>query len=116
MLRNPQIAMMVAGLENFRQTRYMVSPGAIQTSQSRGFASGGYTTGTNSNPYTGKNGSMENPLVFSANEKQQLEILSALAIAVSDLQKWNPSISIEAYERKREQYRKTINSGLKGLP
>lgn len=113
MLQNPQIANMVAGLENFRKTRYMVSPGAIQTSQSRGFASGGYTVNSNTNGKYVKNGSMENPLVFSANEKQQLEILSALATAVSDLQKWNPSISIEAYERKREQYQKTTNSGLK---
>lgn len=45
MLRNPQIAMMVAGLENFRQTRYTVSPGAIiatnslpQTPSQRGIA------------------------------------------------------------------------------
>jgi hypothetical protein len=114
MLKNPQIAMMVAGFENFRQTRYTLTPGAYQTSKSRGFVSGGYTSGVAKNSDSGKNGMMEDPLVFRSNDQQQNEILSALATAVADLKKWNPSISIEAYERKREQYQKTTNSGLNG--
>jgi len=113
MLRNPQIALMAAGLENFRQTRYTITPGAYQASKSRGFSSGGYTGEPKNNSDSGKNGMMEDPLVFRSNDQRQYEILSTLATAVSDLKKWNPSISIEAYERKREQYQKTTNSGLK---
>jgi TP901 family phage tail tape measure protein len=113
MLRNPQIALMVAGLENFRQTRYTITPGAYQASKSSGFASGGYTSDTGKSSYSGKNGLLEDPLVFRSNDQRQYEILSSLASAVADLKNWNPSISIEAYERKREQYRKTTTSGLK---
>jgi hypothetical protein len=113
MLRNPQIALMVAGLENFRKTRYTITPGAVQTSKSRGFASGGYTTDVGKSSNSGINRFMENPLVFRSNDQRQNEILAALASAVADLKNWNPSISIEAYERKREQYEKTTNSGLK---
>ncbi|MEI8115723.1 MAG: hypothetical protein WCI54_18970, partial [Bacteroidia bacterium] len=113
MLRNPQIAMMVAGLENVRKTRYTITPGAVQASKSKGFSSGGFTADSGNNSNSGKNGFMENLLAFRSNDQQQNEILSALAIAVSDLKNWNPSISIESYERKREQYQKTTNSGLK---
>ena len=116
MLRNPQIALMVAGLENFRKTRYVITPGAYQTSKTNGFVSGGYTSGNAKKSDSGKNGLLEDPLVSKSNDQRQNEILSSLASAVADLKNWNPSISIEAYERKREQYQKTTNSGLKGLP
>jgi TP901 family phage tail tape measure protein len=119
MLRNPQIAMMVAGLENFRKTRYTITPGAVQASKSIGFSSRGYASNLsqgeseNSNLSAGKNGFMESLSAFRSNDQRQNEILSDLASAVADLKNWNPSISIESYERKREQYQKTTNSGLK---
>ncbi|MFY9150836.1 MAG: phage tail tape measure protein [Prolixibacteraceae bacterium] len=113
MLRNPQIAMMVAGLENFRKTRYTITPGAIQTSKSKGYSSGGYVGNSGTNLSLDKLSWMDNPAMQKSNNEQQNEALLALASAVADLQKWNPSISIEAYERKREHYQKTTNSGLK---
>ncbi len=113
MLRNPQIAMMVAGLENMRQTRYTITPGAYQTSKSKGFSSGGYTTDANSISHSALNSLLGKLSGINPTGQNQNEILSALALAVSDLKNWNPSISIEAYERKREQYQKTTNSGLK---
>jgi len=113
MLRNPQIAMMVAGLENMRQTRYTITPGAYQTSKSKGFSSGGYTTDSNPLSSSALNSLLGKLSGINPPDNNQNEILSALASAVSDLKNWNPSISIEAYERKREQYQKTTNSGLK---
>lgn len=115
MLRNPQIALMVAGLENFRNTRYTITSGAYQTSKSRGFATGGYVRALSEseNLNSGKNGLMNTLSAFKFNDGRQNEALLALASAVADLKNWNPSISIEAYERKREQYQKTTNSGLK---
>jgi hypothetical protein len=106
--------MMVAGLENFRQTRYMVSPGAImatnglpQTPSTRG----GLKTAMNEvvgNGSNGNNGTNGNNAILIDNQTA-----SRLADSIDQLLKWNPSISIETYERKREQYQKTTNSGLK---
>ena len=96
-----------------RQTRYTITPGAYQTSKSKGFSSGGYTTDANSISHSALNSLLGKLSGINPTGQNQNEILSALALAVSDLKNWNPSISIEAYERKREQYQKTTNSGLK---
>jgi TP901 family phage tail tape measure protein len=113
MLRNPQVANMVAGLENFRQTRYTITPGAIQSSKTAGFAAGGYTSGSNTNANSGINGFMEILSDFKSKDQLQNQVLSELSAAVSDLKKWNPSIAIETYERKRRNYEKITSGGLK---
>jgi hypothetical protein len=113
MLRNPQVASMVAGLENFRQTRYTITPGAIQSSKTVGFAAGGYTSGSNTNGNSGINGFMEILSDFKSKDQLQNQVLSELSAAVSDLKKWNPSIAIETYERKRRNYEKITTGGLK---
>jgi len=87
MLRNPQIAMMVAGLENMRQTRYTITPGAYQASKSKGFSSGGYTTDANSLSSSSLNSLLGKLSGMNPTGQNQNEILSALASAVSDLKK-----------------------------
>jgi TP901 family phage tail tape measure protein len=106
MLRNPQIAKMVTGLENIRQSRYGITPHAYQTSTRPGFASGGYTSQIQP-PVKVKikkdknDGSMSN------------ETALALIQSIDKLHSWNPSISIESYERKRDDWKKTTTGGLK---
>ncbi|HCY39944.1 MAG TPA: phage tail tape measure protein [Prolixibacteraceae bacterium] len=113
MLRNPQVASMVAGLENFRQTRYTLTQGAVQASKTVGFANGGYTSNSNTNGNSGINGFMEILSDFKSKDQLQNQVLSELSAAVSDLTKWNPSIAIETYERKRRNYEKITSGGLK---
>ena len=113
MLRNPQVANMVAGLENFRQTRYTITPGAVQASKTVGFVAGGYTSGSNTNANSGINGFMEILSDFKSKDQLQNQVLFELSAAVSDLKKWNPSIAIETYERKRRNYEKITTGGLK---
>jgi hypothetical protein len=106
MLRNPQIAQMVSGLENIRQSRYGITPQAYQTTTRPGFASGGYTTQIQK-PVKVKikkdknDGSMSN------------ETALALIESIDKLHSWNPSISIESYERKRDDWKKTTTGGLR---
>ncbi len=107
MLRNPQIAMMVAGLENFRQTRYTVTPGAVQASKRRKEEAQQPppAPSTRGGAGTHANGYVQNGI----SGKQADELTQA----IREFMQYRPSIAIEAYERKREQYQKTTNSGLK---
>jgi len=109
MLRNPQIAQMVAGLENFRRTRYTITPGAVKaTAPPKPSPKGeGLKIALND----GTDNSLSSS---SVNRSIDNQTINRLADSIDRLTNWNPSISIEAYERKREQYQKTTNSGLKG--
>jgi len=105
MLRNPQIASMVSGLENFRKTKYTVTPGAVMASKRR------MTPQPPPAPSTrGGAGTPVNEYVQNGISGKQADELTQ---AIREFMQYRPSIAIEAYERKREQYNKTTNSGLK---
>ena len=112
MLRNPQIALMVAGLENFRQTRYTITKGAVKaTAPSKPSPKGeGLKSALNESFGNSLNTGSIN---VSSRNSIDNQTANRLADSIDRLTKWNPSISIETYERKREQYQKTTNSGLK---
>ncbi|MDP3642032.1 MAG: hypothetical protein Q8S54_02450, partial [Bacteroidota bacterium] len=115
MLRNPQIAQMAAGLEHFRKTRYILSPGAVMATAPPKPSPRGEGLKNALNEGIGNSLSNGNSNINSNNSIDN-QTINRLADSIDKLTYWNPSISIEAYERKREQYRKTTNSGLKGLP
>ena len=112
MLRNPQIATIIAGLENYRQARYTITPGAYQASKRK-------TAPPKPSPRgeglkSALNEGIDNSLSRSSfSSSIDTHTANRLADSIDRLTKWNPSISIETYERKREQYQKTTNSGLK---
>lgn len=112
LLRNPQIASMAAGIERTRTAKHTITSGAYKASKTRGFAVGGYTSDLSNR----EGGQKSNSSTSENAANQQNEVLAQLANAIGELKAWKPSISIESYERKREQYNKTTNSGLKGLP
>jgi hypothetical protein len=112
MLRIPQIASIVAGLEQIRQNRVSVTRGAVLASKSGGYAIGGYV-GKVVTTNTGVSKSLEDYAGFADYRQKQERTLEALAKAVTELTQWNPSISLEMLERKQEQYDRLKNSGLK---
>lgn len=112
MLRIPQIASLVAGLERFRQNRYSVTRGAVLASKSGGYSIGGYV-GKMVTTDTGVRKSFEDYPGFADYRQKQDRTLEALAKAVTELTLWSPSISLEMLERKQEQYNRLKNSGLK---
>jgi hypothetical protein len=107
MLRNPQIAMMVAGLENFRKTRYTITKGAIKAMAPPKPSPRGEGLKIALNEAVGNRSNS----TLSSNI--DIQTANRLADSIDRLTNWNPSISIESYERKREQYQKTTSSGLK---
>jgi len=111
MLRNPQIASMVAGLENFRQTRYTITPGAQslpQTPSKRGGLKTAMNEGVGND--SGRISSFNSGFNSSSIDVQTA---NRLADSIDRLTKWNPSIAIETYERKRRDYEKITTGGLK---
>jgi len=105
MLKNPQIASLVAGLEQMRQGRYTISPQAFQITQKRGFATGGYSS---QNQLPSK--------IKIKNQKSEGSMSEDTALAliesINKLNSWKPEISIATYERKKENWQKTTTSGL----
>ncbi|MDO8972249.1 MAG: hypothetical protein Q7U74_16255, partial [Saprospiraceae bacterium] len=108
MLRNPQVASMVAGLENFRQTRYTITPGAVKATAPPKPSPQGEGLKIALNEGVGNN-------IGSSNLGISIDSQTAnrLADSIDRLTKWNPSIAIETYERKRRNYEKITTGGLK---
>jgi hypothetical protein len=105
---------MVAGLENFRKTRYTITPGAVQASKANSLPQTPSTRGGFKNALIEDVGnSISNSRVSSSISSIDVQTANRLADSIDRLTKWNPSIAIETYERKRRNYEKITTGGLK---
>jgi hypothetical protein len=100
-------------LENFRITRYTLTPGAVQASKIKSLPQTTPERGGLKNALNEGNGNSLSNSNINNSSSIDNQTANRLADSIDRLTNWNPSISIEAYERKREQYQKTTNSGLK---
>jgi hypothetical protein len=106
MLRNPQIAMMVAGLEQMRNGRYSISQEAYKTTTRKNFSTRN-NAASKQNKETAKFQLQSNSGSISDATAQKF------TNAVDRLLNWDPSISIELLERKQNLYNKITKGGLK---
>jgi len=106
MLRNPQIAMMVAGLEQMRNGRYSISQEAYKTTTRKNFSTGN-NAASKQYKETAKFQLQSNSGSISDATAQKF------TNAVDRLLNWDPSISIELLERKQNLYNKITKGGLK---
>lgn len=107
MLKNPVAAPMIANLEQMRRTRYTVRPEALAAaSQFSSPAQQVYTKGTTAAPSF-------SVATSSAATDDIKQVLQENTKAIRDLMSWEPSISIETYERKRKNYEKITSGGIK---
>lgn len=106
MIKNPLSGPIIAGLESWRRNPITVSQAAIQASNS---FSGSTRNAAQNNPTQ-----QSEPVAFRTATDQELKkVLEENTKAIRDFIKWRPAIDVETYERKRENWQKMTQSGLK---
>jgi hypothetical protein len=73
-----------------------------------GYTSGGYSSAIPSNRKINLNQDVQQTA-----DPELKKLLAENALAIKELMKWDPSVSIEMLERKRKLYDKIVNGGLK---
>jgi TP901 family phage tail tape measure protein len=106
-LKNPFGAALVANIEDMRRNPVRISTGAIQATQMIS------NSDTNGNNYSNEKTSSGEIQVQKSSDPELKKVLEEIPKAIKDLMTWKPAISIETYERKRKNYEKVTNGGLK---
>lgn len=106
MVNNPLSGPIIAGLESWRRNPITVSQAAIETSKS--FSGSARSVSGSQTPTQS-----QAVAVQTSTDPELKKVLEENTKAIRDFIKWKPEIAVETYERKRENWTKMTQSGLK---